>query len=431
MTGGVPRRSDRIMPVEEKRELRGVPLDDLKPYPRNPRKNDDAVKKVASSLKQFGFVKNSVVVDENLEVITGHTTIKAMRSLGWSTCPVVTQVFGLTEGEKKAYRIADNRLGEEAAWDLDLLGEELANLEDMGFEAEVMGFDDGEVGRRQALEAKHKKVYGVGETALKDRMTFIDDEEKALSLDPEHAALFEGRPTILVYFSGGRDSTFALLWAKTNFPDRRIIGVFSDTGVELPGMTVHVKKVCDHLGVDLKIVKPDDDMLIDIAENGFPASVFLPCREKYIYRPINRYIKTFPPEEVVVLDGSRGDQALKKSTKTKTSVPPGMEKYTYYHPAFDVAAETQQEILDKSGVPVWEGYAQGFARTACWCCPGQSGQQAAALKRNYPGLFAYVQKLEVLSGTILDWNNKPPRSIAQKAEAGERGGRGRARKSQD
>ncbi len=128
--------------ITAKKELHDVPISDLTPYERNPRKNDKAVKKVAASLERFGLVKNSVVVDENMVLITGHTTLKAMRSLGWKTCPAVTQVFGLTEEEKVAYRIADNRLGEEAEWDLDLLAEDLASLEEIGFDVELTGFDN-------------------------------------------------------------------------------------------------------------------------------------------------------------------------------------------------------------------------------------------------------------------------------------------------
>jgi len=127
------------MPVTRKVEHRDVPISDLIPYERNPRKNDKAVKKVAASLEQFGLVKNSVVVDENMVLITGHTTLKAMQSLGWTACPAVTQVYGLTEEEKVAYRIADNRLGEEAEWDLDLLAGELASLDEVGFDAELTG----------------------------------------------------------------------------------------------------------------------------------------------------------------------------------------------------------------------------------------------------------------------------------------------------
>jgi len=127
--------------ITAKKELRDVPISDLTPYERNPRKNDEAVKKVAASLEQFGLVKNSVVVDENMVLITGHTTTKAMQSLGWTTCPAVTQVFGLTEEEKVAYRIADNKLGELAEWDLELLAGELTSLDEVGFDAELTGFD--------------------------------------------------------------------------------------------------------------------------------------------------------------------------------------------------------------------------------------------------------------------------------------------------
>ena len=127
--------------ITAKKELIDVPISDLIPYERNPRKNDKAVKKVAASLERFGLVKNSVVVDENMVLITGHTTLKAMRSLGWKTCPAVTQVFGLTEEEKVAYRIADNKLGELAEWDLDLLAGELASLNDVGFDVALTGFE--------------------------------------------------------------------------------------------------------------------------------------------------------------------------------------------------------------------------------------------------------------------------------------------------
>ena len=127
--------------ITGKNELTDVPIGDLIPYERNPRKNDPAVPKIAASLERFGLVKNSVVVDEDMVLITGHTTLKAMRSLGWTACPAVTQVFGLTEEEKRAYRIADNKLGELAEWDLDLLAGELASLDEVGFDVELSGFD--------------------------------------------------------------------------------------------------------------------------------------------------------------------------------------------------------------------------------------------------------------------------------------------------
>jgi len=133
--------------ITEKRELKNVPLADLIPYARNPRKNGPAVQRVAASLKEYGLVKNSIVVDEDMVLITGHTTMKAMQALKWATAPEVTQVFGLTEAQKKAYRIADNKLGELAAWDDELLALELDDLKVLDFDLDLTGFDDKELGK--------------------------------------------------------------------------------------------------------------------------------------------------------------------------------------------------------------------------------------------------------------------------------------------
>ena len=132
------------MPITKKQELSNVPISKLIPYTKNPRKNDAAVKQVAKSLEEFGLVKNSIVVDEDMVLITGHTTTKAMQTLGWENAPEVTQVFGLTAAQKQAYRIADNKLGELAEWDTELLGLELEELRGLDFDIELTGFDEEE-----------------------------------------------------------------------------------------------------------------------------------------------------------------------------------------------------------------------------------------------------------------------------------------------
>jgi site-specific DNA-methyltransferase (adenine-specific) len=133
--------------ITEKRELKNVPLTDLIPYARNPRKNDPAVQRIAASLKEYGLVKNSIVVDEEMVLITGHTTMKAMQALKWEAAPEVTQVFGLTEAQKKAYRIADNKLGELAAWDEELLALEFEDLKGLDFDVDLTGFDTKELAK--------------------------------------------------------------------------------------------------------------------------------------------------------------------------------------------------------------------------------------------------------------------------------------------
>ncbi len=103
-----------------------MPVERLVPYARNPRRNDGAVDAVAASIREFGF-RVPVVVDEQLTVLAGHTRLKAARKLGLAQVPVHIAA-GLSEAQKKAFRIADNRVGEIAEWDNDMLALELEDL---------------------------------------------------------------------------------------------------------------------------------------------------------------------------------------------------------------------------------------------------------------------------------------------------------------
>ena len=98
-------------------------LNDIKPYEKNARKNDDAVKYVAESIKQFGF-KVPIVIDKDNVIVAGHTRYKASKELGLDAVPCIV-ADDLTEEQIKAYRLADNKVSEVSEWDFDLLGEEL------------------------------------------------------------------------------------------------------------------------------------------------------------------------------------------------------------------------------------------------------------------------------------------------------------------
>jgi len=121
-------------------KVEDLALDSLIPYARNPRKNDGAVDKVAASIKEFGW-RSPIVVDEEMVILAGHTRYKAAKKLGLTEAPVHI-AEGLTEAQKKAYRIADNRVAEEAEWDYDFLKIELADLDGLedltGFDAEEL-----------------------------------------------------------------------------------------------------------------------------------------------------------------------------------------------------------------------------------------------------------------------------------------------------
>lgn len=116
-------------------------IDKLIPYVNNPRINDNAVDKVASSIKNFGF-KNPIIIDKDNEIIAGHTRLKAARKLGLEEVPVI-KVDDLTEAQIKAFRIADNKTSEFAEWDMELLEIELEGLDDIftGFDLDAIDED--------------------------------------------------------------------------------------------------------------------------------------------------------------------------------------------------------------------------------------------------------------------------------------------------
>ena len=124
-------------------ELR--PVDQITPYPGNPRQNDEAVAAVAASLKEFGF-RQPIVVDAEGVIIVGHTRYKAAQKLGLKQVPVHVAT-DLTPAQVKAYRIADNATNEIAAWNYELLPIELSALQEMNFDIGTLGFDQEELQR--------------------------------------------------------------------------------------------------------------------------------------------------------------------------------------------------------------------------------------------------------------------------------------------
>ena len=124
-------------------ELRNI--HDIKPYPNNPRHNDHAVDAVAAFIQAFGF-RQPIVVDEDSVIIVGATRFKAACKLGLTEVPVHVAA-GLTPAQRKAYRIADNKTAELADWNTDLLVQELADLQKMDFDTDLLGFSAEELSR--------------------------------------------------------------------------------------------------------------------------------------------------------------------------------------------------------------------------------------------------------------------------------------------
>ena len=148
-------------------------ISEIKPYEKNPRKNDKSVDKVANSIKEFGF-KVPIVIDKNNIIVCGHTRYKAAKKLGLDVVPCVV-ADDLTDEQIKAYRLADNKVGEDSLWDTDLLNGELddilnIDMTDFGFalpefDAEVVE-DDYDKPLPEEPKAKLGDLYQLGRHRL-------------------------------------------------------------------------------------------------------------------------------------------------------------------------------------------------------------------------------------------------------------------------
>ena len=121
-----------------------VPTDKLIPYVNNARTHSkEQILKLRSSLREFGFI-NPVIIDKDFNVIAGHGRLMAAKEEGIDEVPCVF-VDHLTEAQKKAYILADNRMALDAGWDEELLAVEMAELHDLGFDLAMTGFDEKEI----------------------------------------------------------------------------------------------------------------------------------------------------------------------------------------------------------------------------------------------------------------------------------------------
>lgn len=160
-------------------------IDEVKPYDKNPRKNDGAVEYVENSIKEFGF-KVPIVIDKDGVIVAGHTRHKAAKKLGLKEVPCVV-ADDLTEEQIKAYRLADNKVSEKAEWDFDLLDIELAELdldmEDFGFHISEIDWDSvTDLEEETYKEPAHDKLRCPVCGAIDYKVHFVkvtpkDDEE--------------------------------------------------------------------------------------------------------------------------------------------------------------------------------------------------------------------------------------------------------------
>ena len=175
------------------------PLQDLIPYARNSRTHsDEQVTQIASSIKEFGFT-NPVLIDAEGGIIAGHGRVMAAKKLKMESVPVIV-LSHLTEAQRRAYVIADNKLALNAGWDDEMLRVEFQELQDLGFDVELTGFSMDEINALQfdsdcetgmpALKDGDKEPYQQKTFTLHDEQVALVDD--AITLARTHPLVDSG-----------------------------------------------------------------------------------------------------------------------------------------------------------------------------------------------------------------------------------------------
>ena len=161
-------------------EIKQIRLKHLKEYENNPRQNDEAVDKVAESIKKFGF-KVPIIVDSDLEIIAGHTRKKAALKLGLDEVPVIV-ADDLNDEQIKAFRLADNKVAEFSEWDMELL---MSELEEIEIDMENFGFDELE---KIEIEPDEEDTSSVD---LEENVVIVIEEDTEEKLEETFSKLIE------------------------------------------------------------------------------------------------------------------------------------------------------------------------------------------------------------------------------------------------
>jgi len=161
-------------------EIKQIRLEHLKEYENNPRQNDEAVDKVAESIKKFGF-KVPIIVDSDLEIIAGHTRKKAALKLGLDEAPVIV-ADDLNDEHIKAFRLADNKVAEFSEWDMELL---MSELEEIEIDMENFGFDELE---KIEIEPDEEDTSSVD---LEENVVIVIEEDTEEKLEETFSKLIE------------------------------------------------------------------------------------------------------------------------------------------------------------------------------------------------------------------------------------------------
>jgi len=379
--------------------------DQLLANPRNwrihPRAQQDAL---AGVLRQVGWVQTVVVNQRTGFVVDGHLRVALALTRHEAEVPVC--YVDLDEAEEKLVIASFDPIGAMAVADT---GQLEALLKEVQTDEPALQQLFADLGAAYlTLDAHTGNI--TSQTTIRD-VASIKDDPKARG--------YEWVKLVAVDFSGGKDSSGALLWAKVNLPWARVVAMYVDLGADFPGYVLHVIEVTKVIGVELRVLRTERSLFEGLVEKGWPGWKGPWC-QAWMHEPLARWVRANGnPASTLRMTGTRAKQK-KATSKLMPDAPlPSTPEFKALAPIFDWSEDSVARALTEAGVPIWDGYARGLKRTACWVCPGQRPAVYAVLRRAYPELFRGLERLERQVGPCRFWE---PRLVGMTmAQAADRG----------
>jgi len=372
------------MAKNDKLKIQYKAVSSLIPYARNARTHSDSqIEQVIASIKEFGWT-NPILLDGKSGIIAGHARLEAAKRIGLANVPCI-ELAGLTEAQKRAYVIADNKLALNAGWDLELLNLELLELKDLDFDLELLGFGEKELEKLMAPPKEKQAPVKVQESA--DLTSLAPSEEELKILD--------GR-TILLEFSGGKDSSASAIWAKKYLPNSKIVLSYVDLGAEWDGFFLFLRRFAEALECEFKVLRAKENVIeAFLAKGEWPMFVGPYCHD-LLHEPLDEQLTSYPADAVACIRGGRVQEKARtgKQMDSRFLTIDRLKNYVFFQPLYFTTKEAAEQIIDTSGLPKWEGYERGLCRTACRICPGQKPMAYAAIRANFPDVWKELGALE-------------------------------------
>jgi len=370
-----------------------VSISKLQPNPRNPNQHPpEQIALLAQIIKEQGWRAPISVSTRSGLIVRGHGRLAAATLLELRTVPIDYQDYFSDELEW-ADLLADNRIAELAEMDLDGVRDILRELDGAIADMDITGFEAD----------AFSKIMESGSVDEKEKTPPLKIEKTTslagLAPTDEEMEILRGR-TVLVEYSGGKDSTASMLWCKHFLPDSEIVLLYVEMGADFPGMLDYIRDTSELLGLELRILRSPKNMYVEFWREGVWPQFRFPYCHKILHAALDKEVSRHDANSTVVVRGGRISEKVATGIASESRwLDINKQKaYKYFQPLYFSDKDTAGTIIEDAGVALWEGYGNGLQRTACTICPGQKPIAYWVIKNKYPDVWTDLIRMEIRLG---------------------------------